>query len=366
MSRPFRIIVGIAAGLLLPAFVFSQEIIVHPKEAIHEGNYVRIGQSIEVDGAVTHDVVVMGRSIVVNGAVGGDLIAVGETVVVNAPVTGNIRVVARQLTINSSVGKNATVVGESVVLGQRARVAWDFWFAANTAQLNGTVDGSVEARADSITLGGTVGGAISVRAEKTLMITPSAHLGTSLRYSAPEELAIPSGATVPNPQYQPFDNKSESSGRPSPFWLLVSLFGAWVVGGLWIALAPKTLKQLSHTIETQLPATLGWGALALLVTPILVAVFAMTLIGIPLAIILGVKYLILLYVSKIIVGYTVGSVFVERVGWKVAPIVTMLGGVFLYSVLAAIPLVGVLVCVFGSFVTFGAVVKNMKAFVESK
>ena len=367
MSRRARIIIiGFTTALLLPAFVFSQEIIIHPKEATHEGNYVRVGQSIEVDGIVTRDVVVMGRSIVINGAVAGDLIAIGETVIVNAPVSGNIRVVARQLTINSSVGKNASVVGESIILAQNARVGWDLWVAATTAQLNGTVDGSVEAWGDSIALSGTVSGALNARASQALTLTPSARVGTSFNYSAPKELEIPSGAEVATPQYHPLDEGSEKNERPSLFWPLVFLFGAWVVGGLWIALAPKVLQKLALTIKTELAATVGWGALAFLVTPILVALFAMTLIGVPLAIILGMKYVILLYMSKIVGGYTLGSVLFERMGWKVAPIATMMGGVFLYTVLALLPLVGVVVSLLGSLVTFGAVLKNVRSFVEAK
>lgn len=361
-----RISPFVFASLVIPALVFSQEILIHPKEATHEGNYVRIGQSIEVDGMVTRDVVVVGRSIVVNGAVGGDLIAVGDSVVINAPVSGNIRVVARQLTLNGSSGKNVSVVGESVILTEGARVGWDLWLAAKTAQLNGTVDGSVQAKAESITLGGTVGSTFAATAERTLTVTPSAHVGTSFQYRSPKEIVIPSGAAVPAAQYQPLNDKSESRERRSPFWPLVFLFGTWIVGGLWITLAPKVLQRLAHTIQTELPVTLGWGALVLIATPILVVLFAMTLIGIPLAIILGVKYVILLYMSKIIVGYTLGSILFERIGWKVAPIATMMGGTLLYTLLTALPLVGILVCVFGSFVTFGTVLKNARAFVEAK
>ncbi len=358
MPRRTPISMFIAISLFVPTFIFSQDVIIHPKDTIHEGNYIRVGQSIDVSGTVTKDVMVVGRAITVTGSVGGDVLAVGQTVTIKGHVAGNVRVVGAQVIIEGTVGKNVTLVAQSSTLTKGSRVGWDAFVRGSVAQFHGIVDGSVQVGAETITLAGTITGAFQGSANKQLLIAPTARIGKALTYQSPKPIDVPNGAQVPSPQYQPLQRNQEHKSRQgSLFWSLVSLFGAWIVGLVLLTLFPEWFKKCSTIVRDQPRQVMGWGVVGLLLTPALSIILAITLIGIPLAILLMILYSALLYSSKIIVGYLLGIAVARKIGWSEKPLGIMLGGVLLFVLLLHVRFVGAIVGLTGVVMTLGVVLK---------
>ena len=93
---------------------------------------------------------------------------------------------------------------------------------------------------------------------------------------------------------------------------------------------------------TKVGASLGWGILALLLTPLIVIILLITIIGIPLSLILLALWLIALFVSKILVGILIGRSLLNNF-WlekKDSLILAMIIGIVITYLIFALPIIG--------------------------
>lgn len=351
----------IAIIFAIPIAVFAEDqLIIHPKDVVHEGNYIRAGRSVQVEGKVTHDVIVVGRDITLSGPIDGDVIVVGQSVVINSAIGGNLRVAAEEVTVNGSVGKNVTIAASRVVLGPGMKVGWDVSVVAQSASLAGAIDGGAWVRAQDVELAGAIVKGADIDASGTLVVRSNANVKGTLAYHAPQEASIPEGAVVDHKEYQPVKKSTQSSSRGSSvFWPLVFLFGAWVVGGVLLALAEPWLNASAARVRAQPFATLGWGIIGFIVTPILAVILAITLIGIPLSMVTMAAYVSIIYASKIIAGYMIAFIAKEQTATNVSNMVVMVVGVAIYVALINIPIVGMAIALLGTILTFGVVTQSL-------
>lgn len=106
---------------------------------------------------------------------------------------------------------------------------------------------------------------------------------------------------------------------------------------------------------------LGFGFLALILTPIILVLLMMTVIGIPLSFILLSLYIISIYISKIIVSTLIGFFFQKKFNLSnVQTFWLFLLGLITLSILGIIPIVGwIFGLVLASF-GLGSIVLYMK------
>jgi hypothetical protein len=104
--------------------------------------------------------------------------------------------------------------------------------------------------------------------------------------------------------------------------------------------------------------TLGLGALALIVTPILAIILMITLIGLPLGIILGLIYGVTLYLAKIIAAVFIGYWLAQKFSWPVIHkgVWLVLLGLAIIALLTKIPLIGFLLWLLVIFTGLGSVI----------
>ncbi len=362
MRNKFSRVSLIAIAFAIPIAVFAEDqVFIHPKDAVHDGNYIRAARTIQVEGAVTHDAIVVGRTITLSGPIDGDVIVAGQSVVINSKISGNLRVAAEEVTVNGPVGKNVTIAASRVVLGSGMKAGWDVSIVAQSVSLAGAIDGSVWVRAQDVELVGSVAKGADIDASGTLVVRPSTNIKGALVYHAPQEAPIPEGAVVGTKEYQPFKKSTQSSSanRSSVFWPLVFLFGAWVVGGVLLALAEPWLNASAARVRARPFVTLGWGVVGFIVTPVLTVILAMTLIGIPLSMLTMAAYISMIYSSKVIAGYMIAFIAKEQTATNISNMVVMVVGVAIYVALINIPIVGMAIAVLGTMLTFGVVMQSL-------
>ena len=98
-------------------------------------------------------------------------------------------------------------------------------------------------------------------------------VGGDLLYHSLREATIDTGATIGGTvsMVKPVVNeRSVTSIMRSfvSFWRLVSLFGLFVVGLIVLAVIPKTALRITDRMKMRPWPSLGWGAVAFIVTPI--------------------------------------------------------------------------------------------------
>jgi hypothetical protein len=157
------------------------------------------------------------------------------------------------------------------------------------------------------------------------------------------------------------------------FWWLTYVFGLMVVGLIFISLLGKRISVITDMYGKQKFSSIGSGLFILFLTPFVCVLLLFTLIGIPLALLLFILYLVSFYISQIFVSIWLGEVLLESLSVK--PKLTTVNknylfwclvvGVIAWRLLVQIPIVGELFIILAFIVTIGSLVYIFKSNIKS-
>lgn len=123
---------------------------------------------------------------------------------------------------------------------------------------------------------------------------------------------------------------------------------------------PIFSKNAVNLIETNPWLSLGIGLLTFLITPLLILLLSLTLIGIPLALILLFVYLAHLYFGKIFVAIFLGQKTLGFFTKNTSDILALFVGLVVYGVLISVPFLGWLISLVALFIGVGSMVIQRK------
>ena len=357
--RRIWILGGLIMALAMPAVALAAAQgeaanIVLAKGDNRTGTYYAAGQTVTVDGDVAGDVVCGGQTVIINGSVGGDVLCGAQNLTVNGTVGGSVRAVGQVVTVNGNVTRNITVGAQNFVLGSKAAVGGDVVVGGQTAALAGSVGQAVYAGVQDLTLSSSVGGNVTARVQ-TLTLGGGAALAGNLDYTSPNEFSLDKTkvhGTVA--RHAAARTMSPASSVGARLGSLVYLVVATLIGTLlMIWLAPRLVRTTVKTMQKRWSASVGWGALTVIVGPALLAVVALSIVGLPAAVVAGGLWILALVTSSAFAGVAVGKMALKteddnRGGLAMAA----LAGVPIVVILSWLPLIGGL---FGLAATLWAV-----------
>lgn len=356
--------------------VQNKESLYVAKEEVINSNYVAVGSSITVDGKIQGDVICAGRSITINGFIDGDVLCAGQTITINGEVRGNVRVVGSSVAINGKVARNVMVAGSDINLGSEAEIGWDMLFAGAYSDIRGEVKRDVDGTAAIMTIGSKVGRNVNLFGErnddaknntnknKTITIAKGAVINGNLSYTASQDAVIEDGATIKGStdrhNFSMRTSKdSESAVAGYVWWRIIVIFAALLVGLLLVSWLKRPINQMYQKIYNKPFATLGYGLLFIIVAPIICLLLFFTFIGIPLALMLGTVWLMMLYLGKIITAIMIGEEIMKRrkqvEGRKHNIILSMIVGIVVSYIIFSIPVIGTLVALLATMCGVGLV-----------
>jgi cytoskeletal protein CcmA (bactofilin family) len=291
-----------------------------------KGDLAAAGERVTIDGPIDGYVMSAGRMLTLHGRVGNDLWAAGETVAVH-----------------SDVSNNAMLAGRNVHLGSEALVGHDARLAGNTVTAEGRVERNLRIGADIARIGGTVGGDVRANARE-VTILPNAVINGDLIVRASEPPTISQGARIlGDTRYEELEHNRWLSW---PMIWIGSLLALLVLGFAALALSSTWPARVSATMRTRPSGSALTGLGVLIFTPMVAGVLAVTLIGIPLAIVLMALYVAALLLSSVMVSYRVGTWLLERMNRpRASSWVRMALGVFVVSLAMSLPFAGWLLVV---------------------
>jgi len=326
-----------------------------PKDEVIEGNLYAAGSSLVIDGKVTGDIICAGQSININGKIGGNLRLVGNTI-----------------NFNGQVERNGIIIGATGITSASSTIGWDLLILGNIFELNGKVGRDLYGGAGKVNLGGQVGKNINLdfgaqnKDEKPFTITSTAKINGQLKYKSDKDATIDAGAVITGETIHNFPTavtKKSNLANLGWWWgKLISLFSALVVGLVLISFWREQVIKITDLISAKAGASLGWGILALLLTPIIAIILLITIIGIPLALILMALWLIAMYVSKILVGILIGRTLLSKY-WlkqKDSLILAMIVGIVVAYLIFAIPFIGWIMALMATLFGLGGIMLVLK------
>ncbi len=313
------------------------------------------GETIIIDGTINGDLIAAGKTIMVNGTVNGNIIAAGGTIDINGEVTHAVRIIGETLNISGTIGRDLLVAGNKVSIASTAEIGSDLLLGAGTARIDGLIKGDINSGVEHLT------------------ITSTASIQGKLTYISENEANIQSGAQIRGTITHKLPDVKErlitgTNRLPNVGGKLVTGIGIWgkiigflmalVLGIIIVLLTPRRVKAVTESIRTRPWASLGWGAIILIFTPIATLIVFITIIGIPLGLIALALYTIAIYLTQLFVGLFIGQLIIgssRGVESRAALVGALVLGLAILSILRLIPYLGAVIWVATILFGLGAI-----------
>ena len=261
-----------------------------------DGDLIVAAERVTLAGTVRGNLFVFARSLELTGKVAGSLIALVESTELDGEVAGSVYAASDRLRLarGGRLARDLGVLSNEVVLG--GHVGRDVFFAGERLELRGEVGRNVQARW-----------------ERRVTLLDAARIGgdVDLWLGDPNDLVRAPGAQIAG-ELRTHERHGARGHwldiyRQPWFWALhaVGFVASFLFGLLVYSLAPRLLRFELSTAR-QFFGALGVGFVALVATPVAIALVALTLVGIPIAVLGLFTWLTAIYMAEIVVACAVG------------------------------------------------------------
>jgi hypothetical protein len=269
-------------------------------------------------GVISDDLVAMGGDIRLRpeSRVEGSVALTGGKLRIGAPVQGELIAAGGTVEVDSAIGGDARIVGGDIVIGPSARI----------------------------------GGDLRIRGERVEISPQAVITGQTIREALPRH-----------------ERGAEKAAAGAAVFGVLFMLGVFLVHGLIAVAAPGFVAGAAQRIRTQFLPTAGIGALAFLLSPVLLIALFASVIGAPLALFLAVAWVAVLPLAFAAISYWIGQAlrgllargraatppgWGARLGW------TLLGAV-LVAIVFAVPFLGGVAWLVALIAGIGAAVSQL-------
>jgi hypothetical protein len=276
-------------------------------EAGHAGSHwFTGGGNVEVTEPVAGNAYLVGEFIAIKAPVAGSAYAAGSHVDVESSIGKGLFAGAASIHIGGTVHQHARLFGETVDVAPSASLEGPVTIGARAATLAGHIDGDVRLTAETARIDAVIGGDLDVTGAR-IELGPNARIGGHLRYRGEHAPVIADGAQVAGGVEQRSSRLKHFDWGDGPHWLHGGRgfgFGTgFVVGLLLLLLGPAFMTDTSTIARREWAQSLGIGFLVLIAVPFGALLLAITLIGIPVALLA-----LALYAALLMLGYACGAI----------------------------------------------------------
>lgn len=256
--------------------------------------------TIEVDNLIDGNAYLFGSNVTVSGQIGGDMFVVAKNVNLTQEsyIYGNVFVVAENITIDGIVC-DLYSVSQKLDITENGIVLRDMRSVAGSINLNGSVGRNTHLNVGNLVVG-----------EKAVIYG-------NLNYETSTAITVPEGVVDGDINFTA-KVVADTSNTVIDYvisWITTVLF-TLMVFGLLLLFAPKFTVKVENAIHKNIFATLGIGILAWLV--IAITLFAslfllITVVGAPLAFVLGLLCLVPLTIANTLSIIAIASLLGSKI-----------------------------------------------------
>ena len=355
MKKTYISYAGLAGALTLlimsasayaAEFRHGKEYNLATQEVIADNLYAA-GGALTLEGLMNGDLTAAAGNILISGPVGKSVLAAGGNVTATGNAGGSIRLLGENVTVSGSAGDDLVVVGGNIEVTSAARVGNDAVFAGSHILMNGAVGGNVKILGGDVVINGPVQGSIIIKGAKSVVLGDKAVINGSLSYASSRDATIASSAVIKGGIIK--SDITRYYQKPARgVWYFFGI--AWLMQFLAVIAASLVLFYAfrAHVRELAVSAAENFwkrallGFVYLVAMPVAVVILFMTLIGIPLAILGVLSYILWLIVGKLLGGIVLGSALYQwfsdgkqAVSWQ-----SVLLGSFVFQLIGLVPIIG--------------------------
>jgi cytoskeletal protein CcmA (bactofilin family) len=326
-----------------------------------DDNLFAAGDTVTIDGTVNGDLIAFARSVTIHGTVKGNVITAASNIEVTGNVEGSIVAAGQNIQIDGKVGRNSVGFGQSFIIGKDATIGADAAGFGNPIHMNGTVGHSFYAFGMT-DIAGSVGRNVSFQGG-ILSVLPSARIEGNLssQVQRADMVHVDPAAKIGGKQTIELPKPGPNRYATFSFYFsqLLHVAAAFIAGFLLLLIVPS-LRRLGFSDIISVLKSGGIGFLLVFATPIAALCVAITLIGMPVAFVGFMTWLLGLYLAKIVVANFIGRTLLASQGDRMSSVALgLLVGLVLIFVAINLPYVGGLIHFVLVLVGFGALAMNL-------
>lgn len=302
------------------------------------------GTLVIQEGQTVDQISGMAGTIIIHGTVTGNVNGLAGDIVISetGTVQGDVSVAAGSLQIAGTVGGSVSAGTGNVVVTPTGTVGGDFSVGAGNVVIDGSIGGDATVGGDTITLGESASIAGGLRYDGTLR-------GDTSVVQGPVTLDTNLGGG--------FNADRWTTGvLRFPGWAdtVYGFVANLVLGAVLLLLFPNFSRRVADRVASTPARSGALGFVGLIGVPIVLVMIAITIIGIPLAILGLFAYLFSLWVGVVYGEFAVGHWLMARSSEDVNRWYALVLGLALFAVLGFIPFIGGLFTFFALIVGLGA------------
>jgi hypothetical protein len=301
----------------------------------------------------------MGGDVVLAASVTGDAVLAGGNVVVKDSVGQDLYAGGGNVSVEGAVARNARLAGGNVDVRATASIGGRLSAAGGTVNVRGPVGGSIEIGGGDVLIDSEVGGDVRVAAGN-VRLGPRARIAGKLYHHGWVDVTRDPLAEVAGgiERREPRESRARRSQSSHGGWI-------WSVGLVALAALiagafPAVATRLGAGVREKPGLAFFLGFIVLACAPVAALVLAITVIGIPIAVLLVLAYVILLAVGYAAAGVLLGDAALARLraadagrtAWRV---VAAAAAALAIALLARVPFVGWLFAFAAILVGIGAI-----------
>ena len=284
-------------------------------KADNEAGIMLVGENLETtSNVVSKTLYLANSSVTIDYPVEGNVFVMAQDLTISGNISGNVFALAQNLKTTGSINSTLFVCAENVTID--GTVSDIFSMSSNlTINNNARVMQDITAGGSTLKLGGTVGRNANFAFDE-IYVSDSAVILGDLSYSSRAAAIsedIVSGTTSFKPieevKIEPKDIIKEKLNDLYTL-LVVSLVIVLII----VYAIPKFADKEQKIVENKLPATFGYGALALILIPVACLILFCTILGILPSIALLIVYLfIIMQVATPLVAIAMAKIICQKI-----------------------------------------------------
>jgi cytoskeletal protein CcmA (bactofilin family) len=266
--------------------------------------------SVDVDGTINGDLIVLARDVRVKGTVRGNVISFAERTEIDGNVEGSVLGTGGFVGVRGRIAQNLYGMAGSILIAEGAQINGNAGMLVGEATLDGAVGKDFNAYSARATRWGRARFGHSLFSSSgALQVLRHASIGRNLalKVDEPELATIESGANIGGRT-----NVDVTPAPRSPYvtasfyvWQTIWLAAAFL-SGLTLLWAVPALGRVRLETGRDLLVAAGTGLAAAVVPPVAAVIAGLTLIGLPLGFLTIGFWIAALYLAKIVIAAFLG------------------------------------------------------------
>ncbi len=290
----------------------SRDLYVSPDQTFDENIYIGAVKA-DIRGDVNSDLFVLGGEVSVSNRVSGDLLIFGGKVDFRGEVEGDVRVVGADVKIRGTIIGDLIVLGGNVGLEEGVQLNGETIIVGGDIGIRGDSEGSMKVIAGNVKVNSKISGDIEVTTQY-LDFNDSADIVGNLRYYSPQQFTQSDGAQISGGVYFNEIKDFRDTGLVkrtivsfTSFWFILQFITTIIIAFILIYVFRVFSFGVSHIAVHSFWKSLLVGILALIITPILIVLFIISLVALPIGLLLLLSLIFFSIISTALAGVFLGA-----------------------------------------------------------